>query len=99
VIVLEAARAGSGTSSTSFAWVNAVRKEPEVYHRLNAAGMAAHQTLASELGGDAGYHGGGSLEWAEGAHDEAELHARIERLASRGHAAEWISRERALASA
>lgn len=96
VIVLEAGRAGHGTSGTTFAWVNSARKEPEVYHRLNAAGMAAHQTLAAELGGEIGYHGGGSLEWAEDAHEQKELEARVARLAARGYAAEWISRAQAL---
>jgi glycine/D-amino acid oxidase-like deaminating enzyme len=96
VIALDAGVPGAGTSGSSFAWVNAVRKEPEVYHRLNAEGMAAHRYLARELGGDAGYHEGGSLEWAEGGDAERELRGRIERLAGRGYSAEWISAERAL---
>jgi len=87
---------GAGTSGSSFAWVNAVQKEPEVYHRLNAEGMAVHRQLARELGGDAGYHEGGSLEWAESGDAERELRARVERLAGRGYSAEWISAERAL---
>ena len=96
VLVLEAGTPGVGTSGTSFAWLNSVRKEPEVYHRLNAGGMAAYRELACELGEDFGYHGGGSLEWAESAVDERELRERVARLASRGYAAEWISRDRAL---
>jgi glycine/D-amino acid oxidase-like deaminating enzyme len=96
VIALDAGVPGTGTSGSSFAWVNAVRKEPEVYHRLNAEGMAAHRHLARELGGDAGYHEGGSLEWAEGGDAERELRARVERLAGRGYSAQWISAERAL---
>ena len=87
---------GAGTSGSSFAWVNAVQKEPEAYHRLNAEGMAAHRQLARELGGYAGYHEGGSLEWAEGGDAERELRARVERLVGRGYSAEWISAERAL---
>jgi glycine/D-amino acid oxidase-like deaminating enzyme len=96
VIAFDAGVPGGGTSSTSFAWVNSVRKEPEVYHRLNAEGMAAHRRLARELGADAGYHEGGSLEWAEDGETEDELRARVERLAARGYQAAWISRERAL---
>ena len=95
VLAFDAAAPGGGTSGTSFAWLNSVRKEPEVYHRLNAAGMTAHRDLSRELGGDAGYHDGGSLEWAEGAEAGRELHERVHRLASRGYPAEWISRERA----
>ncbi len=95
VLALDAGVPGGGTSGASFAWLNAVRKEPEAYHRLNAAGMTAHRELSRELGGDAGYHDGGSLEWAEGADEERELRDRVRRLASRGYPAEWITRERA----
>ena len=95
VVAVDADAPGAGTSRTSFAWVNAVRKEPEVYHRLNAAGLAMHRQLARELGDDAGYHEGGSLEWADGGDDERELRARVERLTSRGYPAEWIGAERA----
>jgi len=98
VLALDAGAPGAGTSGTSFAWLNAVRKEPEVYHRLNAAGMTAHRELSRELGGDAGYHDGGSLEWAAGGDEEHELRERVHRLASRGYPAEWISRERATGS-
>jgi glycine/D-amino acid oxidase-like deaminating enzyme len=94
VAAFDAGIAGDGTSGTSFAWLNSVRKEPEHYHRLNADGMAAHVELARELGADAGYHGGGSLEWADGEEEERELLARVERLARRGYPAEWIGRER-----
>jgi len=96
VLALDAGAAGGGTSGTSFAWLNSVRKEPDAYHRLNAAGMTAHRELSRELGGDAGYHDGGSLEWAEGEAEERELRERVHRLASRGYPAEWIARERAI---
>ena len=97
VVAFDAGIAGEGTSGTSFAWLNAVRKEPEFYHRLNADGMAAHRELARELGADTGHHAGGSLEWAEGDDGERELRARVARLAGRGYPAEWITRERAVA--
>ena len=95
VLALDAGAPGSGTSGASFAWLNSVRKEPEVYHRLNAAGMTAHRELSKELGGDAGHHEGGSLEWAESGADERELRERVHRLASRGYPAELITRDRA----
>jgi len=95
VLALDAGTPGGGTSGSSFAWLNSVRKEPDVYHRLNAAGMTAHRDLSRELGGDAGYHEGGSLEWADDSDAERELRERVHRLASRGYPADWISRERA----
>jgi glycine/D-amino acid oxidase-like deaminating enzyme len=95
VLALDAGPPGGGTSGASFAWLNSVRKEPEAYHRLNAAGMTAHRELSKELGGDAGYHDGGSFEWADGGDEERDLRERVHRLASRGYPAEWIARERA----
>lgn len=96
VIALDAGVAGRGTSGTSFAWLNSVRKEPEAYHRLNVEGMAAHRELARELGADGGHHEGGSLEWSGGGESEHELRARVERLASWSYAADWITREQAI---
>ncbi len=96
VLALDAGEPGAGTTGTSFAWLNAVHKEPEAYHRLNADGMAAHRELARELGADAGHHAGGSLEWAEGEAELAELSARVARLAARGYPAAWLPRARAL---
>ena len=96
VVGIDAGAPGGGTSGTSFAWLNSCKKEPEAYHRLNAEGMAAHRALAHELGAIGGHHDGGSLEWTEGGDAGRELRERVERLASRGYAAEFISRDRAL---
>src|SRR5256885_11828602 len=95
VLALDAGTPGGGTSGTSFAWLNSVRKEPDVYHRLNAAGMTAHRELSRELGGDAGYHDGGSLEWAEAGDEERELRERVHRLPTRGYPAGGSTPERA----
>ena len=97
VLAIDAGVPGAGTSGTSFAWLNSVRKEPEAYHRLNAAGMQAHRDLAKDLGDESCHHWGGSLEWADAGEGERELRARVERLARWGYAAEWIPRERAAA--
>src|SRR5206468_2370413 len=80
VLALDAGTPGGGTSGSSFAWLNSVRKEPDAYHRLNAAGMTAHRELSRELGGDAGYHDGGSLEWADGDDAERALRTRGDRV-------------------
>ena len=49
VTLLDAGAPGGGTSSSSFAWVNAFRKTPRVYYDLNFASMAEHLALAEEL--------------------------------------------------
>ncbi len=96
VVVLEAREPASGASGNSFAWLNAVSKEPESYHRLNADGIAEYEGLAEELGTEISLHGGGSLQWAAGEAGQAMIRERVARLAGRGYAAEWISREDAL---
>ena len=58
VTVLEATRVGGGTSGISFAWTNAHKKPPKVYHDLNVAGMKAHAALADEFGATPWWHGG-----------------------------------------
>lgn len=96
VVLIEAREPAAGTTGNSFAWVNAVSKEPEAYHRLNAAGVQEYAGLAEELGADIGYHGTGSLAWAEDAAEAEAIRARVERLAGRGYPARWMSRADAL---
>jgi glycine/D-amino acid oxidase-like deaminating enzyme len=95
-LVLEAGRAGGGTSSATFAWINATSKTgEEAYHRLNAAGVAAWHALAAEEGAAAiGLCGQGSLQWSQ--RSKAVVHAQL--LADRralfafDYPAEWLDR-------
>jgi len=91
VLLIEAHEPASGTTGNSFAWVNAVSKEPESYHRLNAAGATEYAALVEELGEDSGYRGDGSLGWADAADEQVAIRDRVTRLAARGYAAEWIT--------
>ncbi len=90
VWIIDASRPAKGTTSASFAWVNANEKTPRDYFELNRAGLEEHFRLRDELSGGAPWLNlGGNLEWAE---DEAaleKLHRRVERLRSWGYAAEW----------
>jgi glycine/D-amino acid oxidase-like deaminating enzyme len=63
VTLLEAGVLASGTSSTSFAWVNSNNKAPIEYHRLNVAGMAEHMRLAEEFGRAPWLHIEGNVIW------------------------------------
>lgn len=88
VVLLDAAEPASGTTSASFAWVNANNKTPREYFDLNVAGMEEHVRLREELGGD-WLHASGNLILAPD--DEAgrrNLARRVERLRSWGYAAE-----------
>ncbi|MGI8538414.1 MAG: NAD(P)/FAD-dependent oxidoreductase [Rubrobacteraceae bacterium] len=87
VVLLDASEPASGTTSTSFAWVNANNKTPKEYFDLNVAGMNEHIRLRDEFGGGAWLHETGNIIVAgEGNGDE--LSRRVERLRSWEYAAE-----------
>jgi glycine/D-amino acid oxidase-like deaminating enzyme len=101
-VVLERGRAGGGTSSATFAWVNATSKSDDAdYHRLNAAGLRAYEALAAEAGAETiGLFGRGSLQWAR--RSETEPHARLlgdrHRLLALDYPVEWLDRRAMRAS-
>jgi glycine/D-amino acid oxidase-like deaminating enzyme len=79
VTVLEARHPGAGTTSTSFAWVNASQKVPESYRRLNVLGMQEYRRIAPE--GAPWWCQEGHLRWAEagaGAEHLAAVRAEVE---------------------
>lgn len=65
VTLLEKGRLASGTSSTSFAWMNSNNKAPIEYHRLNVGGMSEHVALAEELGRAPWLHNDGNVIWED----------------------------------
>jgi glycine/D-amino acid oxidase-like deaminating enzyme len=88
VVLIDAAEPGSGTTSTSFAWVNANNKLPRDYFELNVAGMREHERLREEIGG--WLHSTGNLIQAKDEEQE-DLERRVERLRSWSYAAEMLS--------
>jgi glycine/D-amino acid oxidase-like deaminating enzyme len=88
VVLVDGAEPGSGTTSTSFAWVNANNKLPRDYFELNVAGMHEHERLRDEIGGGC-LHSSGNLIWAADQEQE-NLESRVERLRSWSYAAEMI---------
>jgi glycine/D-amino acid oxidase-like deaminating enzyme len=89
VVLIDGAEPGSGTTSTSFAWVNANNKLPRDYFELNVAGMREHERLRDEIGGS-WLHSTGNLIWTEDEEQEI-LEGRVERLRSWSYAAEMLS--------
>jgi len=85
VVLIDRAEPGSGTTSTSFAWVNSNNKLPRNYFELNVAGMHEHERLRKEIGGG-WLHPTGNLIWAE----QNNLEKRVERLRSWSYAAEML---------
>jgi glycine/D-amino acid oxidase-like deaminating enzyme len=93
VSVVEQARPGAGTSSTTFSWLNANNKTPREYFELNYAGLRVHLALEQQLGEAPWLHHGGNIEWAGDAQQAAELEAKVGRLRSWGYRADWLSPE------
>jgi glycine/D-amino acid oxidase-like deaminating enzyme len=88
VVLIDAAAPGSGTTSTSFAWVNANNKLPRDYFELNVAGMGEHERLRDEIGGG-WLHSSGNLIWVA-EEEQNNLEKRVERLRSWSYAAEML---------
>jgi glycine/D-amino acid oxidase-like deaminating enzyme len=88
VVLIDGADPGSGTTSTSFAWVNANNKLPRNYFDLNFAGMGEHERLRDEIGGG-WLHSSGNLIWAADREQE-DLERRVERLLSWSYSAEML---------
>lgn len=94
VTLLDQSSPGSGTTSTSYAWINSNGKEPPAYYRLNLAGLEAHVRLSPV--DDSGWLGtGGHVEFAVDDHHRANLAARIERLRSWNYGVEVITADQA----
>lgn len=89
VVLIDGAEPGSGTTSASFAWVNANNKLPREYFELNLAGMREHELLRDEMGGE-WFHPTGNLIQATDEEQE-ELEKRVGRLRSWSYAAEMLT--------
>jgi glycine/D-amino acid oxidase-like deaminating enzyme len=87
VVLIDAAEPGSGTTSASFAWVNANNKLPRNYFELNVSGMREHERLHDEIGGG-WFHPTGNLIQST---DEEDLEERVGRLRSWSYTAEMLT--------
>jgi glycine/D-amino acid oxidase-like deaminating enzyme len=88
VVLIDGAEPGSGTTSTSFAWVNANNKLPRDYFELNLAGMHEHGRLHDEIGGAWLHPTGNLILPTEG--ELENLEKRVERLRCWSYAAEML---------
>lgn len=94
VTLVESGHLASGTSSTSFAWLNANSKPPFEYHRLNVGGMGEHHVLREEFGHAPWLHTHGNAVWDFGVADPAfgnPVSVRIDRSRQWGYPVEVLS--------
>lgn len=96
VTVLDAGERVSGTSGTSFAWVNAHGKPPRDYQQLNDAGIDAHQALQARFPQHRWLHLTGSAEYRH-PHDAPALATKAEQLTAWGYPVRWLDKETLLA--
>ncbi|MEU3612249.1 FAD-binding oxidoreductase [Streptomyces sp. NPDC006872] len=94
VLLLDRSGAGTGTTATTFAWINSSRKPDPDYHRLNLAGMEEHARLAEQLPGAPSYFPSGALQWADAA-NERRLADNVERLQALDYPAHRVTPDEA----
>lgn len=86
VTLLEGGAVGTGTTSSSFAWIDASHPSLEPYLELSVRGMAAWRELGAEAGGDPRWLSlTGTLTWEREAEPAARLERHMERLRGLGH--------------
>lgn len=82
VTIFERSHMGAGTSSRTFAWINANGKKPDSYYALNYAGMQEHLALQNHSSNGARWLDVcGTFEWATHALAKDRLTKRVESLA------------------
>lgn len=91
VTIFEQQRPGSGTTGTTFAWVNSHEKRPDSYHRLNVAACHEHRRLAEDSNtSPQWFYPTGNLEWADDPSSQQTLHDRVLRLQQLDYACRWL---------
>lgn len=91
VTVVDRAMPGSGTSSTSYAWVGASARALLHYYDLNVAGVQGYRRLQLELGGARWFRHTGCLTWYSDPGRGAEVTERVRELRQDGYPALALS--------
>ncbi|GAA1555308.1 FAD-binding oxidoreductase [Brevibacterium picturae] len=87
----------AGASHRSFAWINANHKLPESYHRLNAAGVEAHESLQKEFAAQGTwFHQRGCILSDSTSDAQENYTARVQESNEFGYPVETVDRARLL---
>ena len=94
VTIFEQQHIGSGTSSTTFAWVNSNGKQPLSYHQLNALAMEEHARLQQNQPDALRWlETSGTWEWAGAGDAQQRVQQRASSLQSLGYPAREVTRD------
>lgn len=91
VTVLSKDRLGAGTSSASFAWLNALQKYPREYIDMNVQGMRMHAEYAAKHRSAPWYYPGGNVEWTMGGKETEAQGQVLETMRTFGYEGRWIT--------
>jgi glycine/D-amino acid oxidase-like deaminating enzyme len=91
VTVYEAGYIGCGTSTSTFAYVNANDKHPREYQDLNVSGMRAHAALREEVGVAPWLHDTGNIEWFFDEKKRMAQRNKAEALQGAGYSVVWLT--------
>lgn len=90
VTLVESKGVASGTTSTSYAWINSHKKHPESYHALNLEGLKYWTNVVSKKYPEV-VELNGHVEFALNEEHRDTLTQRVERLQSLDYAAQWLT--------
>lgn len=94
VALIEGKEPASGTTGTSYAWINSHKKHPEAYHAINFEGLRHWtRTVAPQRPGVVELNG--HVEFAQNEEHRTTLTQRLNRLQSLDYEARWITRDQA----
>jgi len=91
VTVYEATRPGAGASGCSFACINALAKRPRFYFEEHRDARRYLQELLRDLDASHLLHLGGTVRWAAGAGEQAQLEGLAGEVANWGETVQWLS--------
>ncbi|MHC9043313.1 NAD(P)/FAD-dependent oxidoreductase [Microbacterium saperdae] len=94
VTIVDAAEAGSGTSSATFAWINGNDKSPEAYSLLNFLGVQAYEREAQR--GGRWFHQTGMIQVAQSEKEAQKLEGNVARIAWGEYGARLVTRAEVL---
>ena len=94
VKLLDDAETASGTSASTFAWINGNNKSPESYSYLNFLGLQAHERAAAN--GARWFHQTGMIQVAQNAEEAAGYERNMQKIAWAEYGARTLTRAEVL---